>query len=224
MRCTTLTQLPRGILRRQHGELGTGRLRDARHRAVALGLGVGVDVDQHLLARPDAREFGLLEVGLDPEIAVGHHHHHRHAGGGVAAGHRALARRCRRSAIRWWCGGPAAALPRASPSSGARADGRRRGSWDRRPAPPRCVAGLPARPRCAGAPRRGPCAPLPAWRSRSTFFSASSAWRSKSAWAKVCWLSAALISSRLVRHWARRPRISARTVSVSASMRVSAWR
>ena len=90
MRCTTFTQLPVAFCGGSTANSAPVAWAMLSHRAGADRVGIGVDVDRGLLARPHARELGLLEVGLDPEVGVGHDDHHRHAGGGVAARHRSL--------------------------------------------------------------------------------------------------------------------------------------
>src|SRR6478752_8508992 len=59
------------VLRRQHGELRAGRRGERGDLPAALHVGIGVDPDGDRLADPHAGEFRLLEVGFDPEIAVG---------------------------------------------------------------------------------------------------------------------------------------------------------
>ena len=71
MRCTTFTQLPRGVLRRQHRELGAAGGRDALHDALPGAAGIGVDGDLDRIAGLDLGEFGLLRVGLHPDALGG---------------------------------------------------------------------------------------------------------------------------------------------------------
>ena len=78
------------VLRRQHGELRARRLGERCDFAGALHVGIGVDRDGDRLADAHARELGLLEVGLDPEIGVGDHGNRGHAHDGVAARHQHL--------------------------------------------------------------------------------------------------------------------------------------
>ena len=65
-----LYPVARRILCGQHGELGAGRLRDARHLSRPFVARVGIDLDGHGLACPDPFKVGFLEVGFDVNAAV----------------------------------------------------------------------------------------------------------------------------------------------------------
>src|SRR6202451_3414002 len=60
-----LGEVAGGIVRRQQREHRTGRRRDAVDEAREFAMTVGIHRDRHRLARPDALELGLLEIGID---------------------------------------------------------------------------------------------------------------------------------------------------------------
>src|SRR3546814_13594952 len=51
-----------GVLGRDDGKLGAGRLAEAFHSPLPRAVGIGVHVDRHGMAGPDVGEVGLLEV------------------------------------------------------------------------------------------------------------------------------------------------------------------
>ena len=59
-----------GVLRRQHRERRARARADRLHHAVELGAGIHVEADGGGLARLDAGDIGLLEIGVDPPMAV----------------------------------------------------------------------------------------------------------------------------------------------------------
>ncbi len=71
MRCATLTQLPRRVLRRDHGELGARGLADALDAAAPAAIGVRVEANVDGLTDRDVRQVGLLVVRLDPHVVIG---------------------------------------------------------------------------------------------------------------------------------------------------------
>src|ERR1700716_806031 len=68
-----LGEIAGGVVRRQQPEHRAGRRRDAVDEACELAMAIGVDRDRHRLARTDALELRLLEVGIDEDVIERHH-------------------------------------------------------------------------------------------------------------------------------------------------------
>ena len=125
-RCTTLTQLPAGVLRRQDREFRAGRRAEALDHRLPGHVGIDVEHDRGLLADLHVGELGLLEVGLDPRPAHHDQHEQRRRGLDLLAllhahiDHDAVDRRARS-----WCAPGRARRARARRSCRAPADARR---------------------------------------------------------------------------------------------------
>src|SRR5712671_5578648 len=100
-----LGEVAGGVIRRQQREHRAGRRRDAVDDAAELAMPVGVHRDRHRLARTDALELRLLEVGIDEDVVERHDiaeplpHHHEVAGVDQTVGERPLDRRAHRREV-----------------------------------------------------------------------------------------------------------------------------
>ena len=81
-----LHPVPRGVLRRQDGELRAAARRDALHRALPDPAGIGIDADPRRIARLDIGQVGFLRVRLDPDMVGGDQAEGGDRGGQIGAG------------------------------------------------------------------------------------------------------------------------------------------
>ena len=80
-----LDPIPRGVLRRQDGELRPGRRADAVNLGGPGHIGVDIEHDPGLLPGLDIGQVGFLHIGLDPGPRLGHHDKERRHGPDLVA-------------------------------------------------------------------------------------------------------------------------------------------
>src|SRR5262245_39410411 len=79
-RCTTFTQFPGRILRRQDGELCTGPGADSHDHAAEGAIGEAIDTQPRLLSDAQLSVVGFFRIGIDPWRLVINDTEHRRAG------------------------------------------------------------------------------------------------------------------------------------------------